>query len=200
MPVYQLKNQGRELVKPFLRPLLSVHPNTITWTSLLFAAATGVCLYSATVRWPLLLVPVFILARMACNLLDGMVAIERRITSAKGEALQDLVDRLGDFIMIAGAALSSLGNTRLGIVAIALMLVSSYAGILKKAVGGTREYGGLLGKGDRYLLVGFTAIVQYFWSGQIQGLSALAIMLMVLIAGGMVTTIQRYISIQRIDR
>lgn len=200
MPVYQFKTQGREFARPLLKPLLSVHPNTITWTSFLFATAAGSCLYGAELRWPLLLAPVFIFARMTCNLLDGMVAIERHMTSSKGAALQDLVDRLSDSFMVAGAALSPLGNTKLGVIAIAMMLVSSYTGILKKAVGGTREYGGILGKGDRYVLVGTAAIAQYFWSGQIFGMGALSIMLAVIIAGGAVTTIQRHISIQRMDR
>ena len=200
MPIYHFKTQGRELAKPHLKPLLSVHPNTITWTSFLFAVAAGSCLYGAEMRWPLLLAPVFIFARMTCNLLDGMVAIERRMTSAKGEALQDLVDRLSDSCMVAGAALSPPGNPLLGMIAIASMLISSHTGILKKAVGGTREYGGILGKGDRYVLIGAAAIVQYFWSGRILGMGSFSILLVALIAGGTATTIQRFLSIQRMGR
>ena len=49
-------------------------------------------------------------------------------------------------VFLLGAAFSSIGNLRLGMVAVTLMLISSYVGIQKKAVGGSREYGGVLSK------------------------------------------------------
>ena len=200
MALYQMKSLGREIVHPLVRPLFSVHPNTITWVSLLFAVAAALCLYSADLGWVLLLTPVFITLRMMCNLLDGMVAIERAMTSPQGEALQDTVDRLADSCMVLGAAFSPIGDLRLGIVAITLMLISSYVGIQKKAVGGSREYGGILGKGDRFLLFSIASVGRYFWQGRAGGLNAFDILFVLMIIGGSVTIIQRGTSIREMKQ
>ena len=200
MALYQMKSFGRDIVHPLVKPLFTVHPNTITWASLLFAAAAALCLYSADLGWALLLAPVFIMLRMMCNLLDGMVAIERDMTSPQGEALQDAVDRLADSFTVLGAAFSPIGDLRLGIVAITLMLISSYVGIQKKAVGGSREYGGILGKGDRYILFGIASVGRYFWHGSVRGLNAFDILFVLMIIGGAVTIIQRGTSIRGMKR
>jgi phosphatidylglycerophosphate synthase len=193
--LYRYKSLGRTFVKPLVHPLLKVHPDVITWISFVFSIAAGVCFFKARLRWPLLLIPVCIMLRCVCNLLDGMVAIEREITSARGEALQDTVDRLSDSCMLLGAIFSPFGGLGLGIFSMTVMLISSYVGILKKAVGGKREYGGILGKGDRYLLMGVASIGQYLWMDDVGGFHILSIMLGLMIAGGTVTIIQRSLSI-----
>ena len=200
MALYQMKSLGREIVRPLVTPLFSVHPNTITWASLVFAVAAALCLYRADLGWVLLLTPLFIMLRITCNLLDGMVAIERNMTSLQGEALQDTVDRLADSSVVLGAAFSPIGDLHLGIVAISLMLISSYVGIQKKAVGGSREYGGMLGKGDRYILISIASVGRYFWQGSVKGFDAFDILFVLMIIGGTVTIIQRGMSIRGMER
>lgn len=195
MALYRIKNTGRALVRPLVKPLLGVHPDAVTWASLPFAAVAGLCLYRADLGWTLLLTPVFVALRSVCNLLDGMIAIERTMTSPRGEALQDMVDRLSDSCTVLGAAFSPAGDLHLGIVAVTLMLISSYTGILKKATGGSREYGGILGKVDRFFLVGAASLLRYFWRGDLAGMNAFDLMFAVMIMGGGVTIIQRYSSI-----
>jgi phosphatidylglycerophosphate synthase len=199
MALYRLKASARILVKPLVQPLLKVHPDVITWMSFLFSIAAGVCLFKANLRWPLLLTPIFITLRCMCNLLDGMVAIERKMTSTRGEALQDMVDRFSDSCTLLGVAFSSFGDLRLGIFAMTIMLISSHIGVLKKAVGGKREYGGILGKGDRFFLIGVASIAQYLWMDDVRGLHVLSIMLGVIILGGIVTIVQRSISIGEVQ-
>ena len=198
MALYRYKALGRTFVKPLVHPLLKVHPDVITWLSFIFAIAAGVCFFKANLRWPLLLIPIFILLRCFCNFLDGMVAIEREMASARGEALQDSVDRFSDSCTLLGAAFSPFGDLRLGIFAMTVMLISSYVGILKKAVGGKREYGGILAKGDRYLFMSVAAIGQYLWMDDVGGFHILSIMLGLMIAGGIVTIIQRSLSISEV--
>lgn len=188
------------MVRPLVKPLFAVHPNTITWMSLPFAIAAGLCLYRADLGWTLLLTPVFITLRSVCNLLDGMVAIERNMTSPQGEALQDTIDRMADSCTVLGAAFSPIGDMRLGIVAITLMLISSYVGIQKKAVGGTREFGGILGKVDRFFLVSVASVGRFFWQGSVKGMDAFDILFVLMIIGGAVTIIQRGMSIKRMKR
>jgi archaetidylinositol phosphate synthase len=198
MALYVIKTAGRSAVRPLMKVFGWMHPNAITWLSLVFATAAGYALYRADLGWPLLVAPVLILIRSGCNLLDGMVAIQKQMTSVRGEALQDVVDRLSDVVTLLGVTFSPFGSLALGILACAAMLVSSYVGILKKAVGGQREYGGILGKVDRFALVSAFSVLQYFWTGRLYGLTAFGLLLGAMVLGGMVTTIQRGLSIRRL--
>lgn len=198
MAIYKFKNIGRAIVKPLVKILSHIHPNVITWVSLFSSGIAGWCCYKSEMRWALVLVPIFILLRMGCNLLDGMVARERNLASSKGEALQEAIDRFADVFIVLGITFSVYGNIKLGIFVISIMLISSYLGILKKAVGGKREFGGILGKVDRLFFIIIFSIIQYFWKGQLLGLNIFEILLILFIIGGLVTIVQRALSIKRI--
>jgi len=191
MPLYKFRDKGRRIVKPLLRVALKFHPDVVTWFSLLFALCAGLCFYKSGYRWTLLLGVVFIFLRMGCNLLDGMIARERGIASPKGEALSEGADRFADTLTLLGITFSPLSNLRLGIFALALMLLSSYLGILGKAVGGRRIYEGIMGKVDRYILISIIALLEFFYPVKIFGLTLFNILLVLLILGGIVTILQR---------
>lgn len=197
MGLYVLKERGSNVVKPLVGILSHTHPNTITWASLFFSVLAAVCCYRSDLRWTLFVVPPLLFLRMGCNLLDGMVARARSMASSRGEALQEAIDRFADAFLIWGIALSIHGDLRLGMFAVTIVLISSYLGILKKAVGKKREFGGLIGKVDRLYLVMVFSLIQYFWQGKILELTAFRILLILLIIGGIVTITQRASSFRR---
>jgi phosphatidylglycerophosphate synthase len=83
--------------------------------------------------------------------MDGQVARALGIASAWGEAKNEFGDRLADASIFIGLGLGGYADGRLVLIALASILCVSYLGILGKALGGARVYGGLFGKGDRMI-------------------------------------------------
>jgi len=75
-----------------------------------------------------------------------------------GEVLNEFCDRLADVALFVGLS-SARGSTPwLDIVATILMLLSSYLGTASKAAGGTRQYGGVMGKADRMIYLAVVSV------------------------------------------
>ena len=124
-----------------------VHPDTISYLSMVAAAMGAICFWQAG-RHPflLLLAPFFCYVRLWCNMLDGMVAVAAGQASARGEILNDLPDRVSDVIVFAGIAHSGLVHPILGYWSAILAVLTAYAGLFGQALGGPRQFGGLMSK------------------------------------------------------
>jgi CDP-diacylglycerol--glycerol-3-phosphate 3-phosphatidyltransferase len=135
-----------------------VHPDSLTFLALALSVLGGVCLYLAPGQ-PLLLlaVPIVAIVRTALNALDGLVAKRTGLARAWGEVLNEFSDRLADMALLGGMTLAPGVNHLLGAGAIVAVLLSSYLGILSKAAGGRRQYGGPMGKADRMILLAIAA-------------------------------------------
>jgi len=98
----------------------------------------------------LLYIPLIAFVRTALNALDGMVARSLKIKNQQwGEVLNEFCDRLSDVALFLGLTFASYTNHNLGFIVIILILLNSYLSILSKAAGGSRQYGGFMGKADR---------------------------------------------------
>ena len=97
------------------------------------------------------LVPPCVLLRLAFNLMDGLVARAMNLADAFGEVKNEFGDRIADAAIFLGFCFGGYPDARLAALALALILCVSYLGILGKAVGGPRVYGGFFGKGDRMI-------------------------------------------------
>ncbi|MFQ5796486.1 MAG: CDP-alcohol phosphatidyltransferase family protein [Candidatus Bipolaricaulia bacterium] len=162
MGIYQLKPAFRKRLRPLLKRLRGVHPDWLTGAALAVSLIAGALIYAS--RYPgflflLLLVPPLLFVRLALNALDGMLATETGTARPQGEILNELFDRLADVAILLGAVFSDHSIRWLGLLAIVAVLLVSYAGILGKAAGASRQYGGPLGKADRmvYLMVACAA-------------------------------------------
>ena len=83
-------------------------PNGISLAGIVFAAAAGAC-FAAAFRVAPALTPLLLVAgaalvqgRLACNLLDGMVAVEGGLESPTGDLYNELPDRLADTLIVLG--------------------------------------------------------------------------------------------------
>jgi phosphatidylglycerophosphate synthase len=199
MSIYALKGTGQKLLSPLMRFAMRFNPNTITWASIPFAVGAGLCFIKSDWLWTLWVAPICILLKIVCNFLDGMVARARNMCSSRGEALQEAVDRIADTAILFGLSCSPFGQLALGLAAIPVVLMSSYLGILHKAVGGERIFAGVMGKGDRLTLIMIVSIIQFFWRGEIFNMHALALLLLVIIIGSLITIAQRIGIIKRSD-
>lgn len=124
-----------------------VHPDVISYLSLVAAALAALCFWRASRHlWLLLLAPAFCYARLWCNMLDGMVALATGKASWRGEILNDLPDRVSDVMIFAGVAHSGLNAVISGYWAAIFALFTAYVGLFGQAVGVQREFSGLMSK------------------------------------------------------
>ncbi len=124
-----------------------IHPDTISYLSLVAAALAALSFWQAG-RHPLLLLvaPGFCYLRLWCNMLDGMVAVAGGTASWRGEILNDLPDRASDVAIFAGVAHSGLMHPVIGYWSAIFALLTAYVGMFGQAVGVQREFSGVMSK------------------------------------------------------
>jgi CDP-diacylglycerol--glycerol-3-phosphate 3-phosphatidyltransferase len=155
--VYDLKPRFQQLLRPLLHRLAAVGitPNQITVAALILSFSVGGAIaWHPDARWPLLLLPAALLARMALNALDGMMAREFDLQSHVGAFLNELGDVLSDSALYLPLATLSGFEPTLVVAVVLLAALSEMAGVVGVQVGATRRYDGPMGKSDRALVFG----------------------------------------------
>ena len=94
-------------------------------------------------------------------MLDGMVAIAAGRASPRGEVLNDLPDRVSDIIIFVGAAHSGWMDPLFGYWAAISALLAAYIGTLGQAVGGERQFAGIMSKPWRMVALHLGAWLTY---------------------------------------
>lgn len=162
MGIYQMKPRFQHALGGIEAGLVRrrVHPDYLTIGALVISVLGGIALWgSHWSRWVLLVIPVIAIGRTALNALDGLVARDTGLARPWGEVLNECCDRLADVALLAGASFAIGSDARLGAIAIVVMLLCSYLSIVSKAAGGKRQYGGIMGKADRMILLNFTSVI-----------------------------------------
>ena len=162
--VYGLKPRFQDLLRPAARRLAGngITANEVTIATALASVAIGAAV-AANAHSPavFLLLPPFLLVRMALNALDGMLAREFAQKSNVGVYLNELGDLVSDsfcylpFAFVPGVAPLWIASI------IALALIAEAAGMLGHAVHAGRRNDGPMGKSDRALAFALVA----FWIG-----------------------------------
>jgi phosphatidylglycerophosphate synthase len=125
----------------------NIHPDAVSYFSIVFATAAAVCFWQAGKNpWWLVLGPLFCYARLWCNMLDGMVALAAGKASWRGEILNDFPDRISDVLIFAGVAHSGLNTTVSGYWAAIFAVLTAYIGMFGQAVGVQRDFSGIMSK------------------------------------------------------
>ncbi len=155
----------RKTVDPLLekisRPFIFLNPNTITIVSLIFSILTGLFFYLGD--FYLIYAFVFLFFSSLFDALDGKVARIRGLSSRRGDFLDHLIDRYSDTIMITGIAFSYYTHWYTAFFALTGIFFTSYAGTQAQAITGKRDYGGILGRADRLVILMVMAIMQFFF-------------------------------------
>lgn len=174
----------------------SVTPNQISQASIVMAVVACIAfLVSANMTGTtkvllLLAAAVFCQLRLACNLLDGMVAVEGGKASTTGAFWNEFPDRIADIFILAGLGYAADAPT-LGWVAAALAVLTAYTRELGQAAGAPSDFGGPMAKPHRMAVVTIAAIVamfETFWNG---GDLVLKSALWIIVAGTIVTVFRR---------
>jgi len=183
-----------------------VQPNHISVLSVGFASLAGMALVWAGqvgFGWRVVL---FLIAaagiqlRLACNMFDGMVAVEGGCKTKSGEIYNELPDRFADVLIIAGAGYSlpySPWLQTLGWMAAALAVITAYVRAMGVAAGAGQYFLGPMAKPHRMAvltvaclgLVGLNVFKSEF--------DLMQITLLVICAGCLVTIARRVIRIVR---
>jgi len=176
----------------------AVHPDVISYLSVLAAMAGAFCFWkSHTAPRLLIIAPVFCYLRLWFNMLDGMVALAAGKATARGEILNDLPDRISDIVIFVGVAHSSWMNPILGYWAAILAVLTAYVGIFGQAIGVQREFSGWMSKPWRMVALhigAWTTLACWWWNDQsirLQSLTILDWTCIVVIAGCVQTIVVR---------
>jgi phosphatidylglycerophosphate synthase len=182
----------------------NIHPDAISYLSMVAAGAAAACFWQAGKHpWLLIPGPAFCYLRLWCNMLDGMVALASGKASGRGEILNDLPDRISDVVIFAGVAHSGLNCVLSGYWAAMFALLTAYVGLFGQAVGVQREFSGWMSKPWRMVtlhLGAWTTLGLVFWGrGKIQwgGLTVLDWTCLVVVLGCIETMWARLARIMR---
>ena len=155
--VYDIKPAFQRLLRPVSNGLAraGITPNQVTLAALALSAAVGgaIALWPER-RWPLLLLPAALLARMALNAIDGMMAREHGMQSAAGAVLNEIGDVASDAALYLPLALVAGLRAPLIVAVVLLAALSEMTGLVGLQTGAGRRYDGPMGKSDRALVFG----------------------------------------------
>ena len=160
--IYSLKPRFQNLLRPSVARLAErgVTANQVT------LAAAGISIlvallvaWQANHKWVFILIPIWMLLRMALNAIDGMLAREFGQQSKLGAYLNELCDVAADSALYLPFALI-LGVPPLLVIGVVLLAaLVEYAGVLGLMVGATRRYAGPMGKSDRAFVFGLLGLL-----------------------------------------
>ena len=140
-----------------------IHPDTISYLSIAAALIAAICFWkSGTRRWLLMIAPLLCYLRLWFNMLDGQIAFAVGKASRRGEILNDLPDRISDIVIFVGVAHSGLMNPFIGYWAALLAVLTAYVGLFGQALGVQREFGGIMSKPWRMVVLHVGAWLTFF--------------------------------------
>jgi phosphatidylglycerophosphate synthase len=170
----------------------SITPNQISQASMGFAAA-GFVLYALSPLGPgilqflcLILAAAFVQARLVCNLIDGMVAIEGGKGAKDGPFWNEAPDRVSDLLFFWGAGLAA-EQPALGFLAASLAIATAYIRELGRAEGFPPDFSGPLAKPQRMAVLTAGTVIAAFYASE----WTLTVTLWIVVAGTGATILRR---------
>lgn len=179
----------------------NVNPNAISAASIAAAAAACLALLAATRGWlpppaAWLAAAVLTQARLAANLLDGMVALAGGRRSVTGGLWNELPDRFADTLLLVAAGVAA-GVAWLGAAAAWAAVMAAYVRAFGASLTGRQDFCGPMAKPQRMaVLTGgcVLAALEPWWSPLGWAMPAA---LGVVAAGGLVTVARRIFRLAR---
>ena len=173
-----------------------ITPNQISQASMAFAAL-GFALYALSPHGPgivqflcLILAAATLQARLVCNLIDGMVAIEGGKGAKDGPFWNEAPDRVSDLLFFTGAGIAA-GHPALGALAAALAIATAYLRELGRAEGFPPDFSGPLAKPQRMAVLtagtGLASLYASEWT--------LTVTLWIIVIGTGITVLRRSVTL-----
>lgn len=194
----------RERINPILdrtsKPFMRFNPNVLTETSFLLALIAGILLAITgryLDRYFLIFPFILIIFSSFLDAIDGFVARKRNISSKAGDMLDHTFDRYSDIALITGFSFSIFGNLYLGILALGGVFMTSYMGTQAQALGLKRNYGGILGRADRLVLMLVVILIELIFPFnyyELVNITPFTVMLIFFFLAGYITSAERFVS------
>jgi archaetidylinositol phosphate synthase len=214
MVLNKYRGKADKILTPFARAFSGLNPNTLSAASVVFALLAGIALVHADqariedyfnpghylyIMFAIASVCIFLNGFL--DAVDGKVARLMKSSSLRGDFLDHALDRYADILILGGIMLSPYCDTVIGALAIIAVLMTSYMGTQAQALGCGRDYGGLLGRADRLVILILAPLIQmgvvyYFASGRlpivyIENFTILEWIMLWFIIAGNITAIHR---------
>ena len=170
-----------------------VTADAVTLSAVPVALLGGLCLLlSPAVPAVLVLVPVAAGLRLALNLVDGALARATGRAHARGELLNEVVDRIADLALLGPVAFLPGAQRETVLLGLIGAVLASFVGVASRAAGGARLYRGILSKPGRMALLAVSAIAVL-----LIGPGAWGPFGPVLLVGTVLTAIERFVGAAR---
>ena len=140
-----------------------ITPNQISIASIVFSAFAALILLLLPTGffnlwlWVFLILLSF-LGRGACNIFDGLVAVEGGKSTPSGELFNDIPDRISDALILVCAGYAC-GLPMLGCFAALMAVLVAYVRTLVRGVGAPSDFQGPMAKVHRMIVVAFAVII-----------------------------------------
>ncbi len=199
MTLDRLRPTFDRLLEPWVAGFdrLGLSPDGVSALAFLVAVAAGGCfVLGPTASAWYVAGAVLVGLNGTLDVVDGALARRQGVDSDAGDLLDHVLDRYADVAVVAGLA-AGIEAYALGFAAVTGVLLTSYLGTQVEAVGLDREYGGLLGRADRLVLVAVvavaTAAVDAVDAGAtVYGLGPVGWLLVTFAVVGHLTAVQRF--------
>ena len=155
--IYQLKPRFQALLRPSVQRLYErgVTANQVTVAAAAVSIVLGLLLaWQHQATWLFILIPLWMLLRMALNAVDGMLAREFGQQSRLGAYLNELCDVIADTALYLPFALLPGVSPALVVLVVVFAVISEYAVVMGPLAGGSRRYDGPMDKSDRSFAFG----------------------------------------------
>lgn len=175
-----------------------IGPNEVTAVSMVITLAASVTFfYSSPARTWLLALGAGLLAIGAfLDSADGVLARMTDQATPLGDYLDHSFDRFADVALLLGLSFSPWVPLEIGVWAIAGTLLTSYMGTQAQAVGAGRDYGGLVGRADRMLILFIAPLLQVGLEMTTYtvpyGLNLVSLAMLWIAIAGNITALQRF--------
>ena len=168
----------------------SITPNQISMLSVFFAAVGAAVLAWTPSPLALLLCAVGVQLRLACNLLDGMVAMEGGKKTATGAIYNEFPDRIADSLLIVALGYGA-GMPWLGWLGALLAALTAYVRVFGGSLGQAQDFRGPMAKQHRMAVLTIACVIgaaEMHWNHSRYALVVAAILIA---AGSLLTCITR---------
>ncbi len=190
--INQRKRQWYEASSLFLGRVclkLGFTPNVLTVVSLLCAVVAGLQFWTGNIMWGVL----WMIITAFTDMLDGSTARAGDLGTVFGGIFDHVLDRYGEFCILAGITLSGSAHPGWGIFALFGMLIASYTRAAAESMGKIENCAvGMVGRAEKFLLIIIGAVLEiYFPTGIWPKAGWLEFALIIVGVTSLITAIQR---------
>lgn len=192
------RSQFNPVLEKVGKYFLAFSPSTLTIVSFLLAALSGVLIAISGRYVPsyfLIFSFISLFISSLLDALDGYVARKKNVASRFGDMLDHTFDRYSDIFLITGFSFSIFSNVYIGMLSLGAVFMTSYMGTQAQALGLKRNYGGILGRADRLVIMMIVILVEILYPFSFNyfiGLDPFNVMLIFFLIAGYITSATRF--------